>query len=151
MVLPLAGWDSKGSIMPIGTKLKYYQLDEDNDNLCVLCAESGEGTHEIQPIARWAHNLAVPTSTNASTLAPHPLELTISTQSVMISRKYRVVFSLDVSPSMTTVDPVTEDVLLDQAFCALEKFIRALAVPVALPGIPYQVSQSQHKPHHTCQ
>jgi hypothetical protein len=69
--------------------------------------------------------------------------MTPSTQLVLLSYKYRLVFSLDVTPSMAGIDPVTGEVLFDQVLATLEKCLVALSdVPVSFPGVSVQVSIS---------
>lgn len=44
--------------------------------------------------------------------------------------KYRIVFTIDASPSMATLDPVTGEVLLDQVYVSLERILTALVSPI---------------------
>ena len=66
--------------------------------------------------------------------------MTPATQMVILCYKYRLVFSIDVTPSMAAIDPVTGEVLFDQVIATLEKCLISLSdVPVSLPGISAQV------------
>jgi hypothetical protein len=80
----------------------------------------------------------VPTSTVPTTMPT--MYLTTSTRVVAVAYKYRIVFSLDVTPSMAAIDPVTGEVLFDQVLATLERCLHALVdAPVVIPGVNVKV------------
>lgn len=56
--------------------------------------------------------------------------------------KYRLVFSLDLTPSMASLDPITGTCLLDNLFPALQRAFLDLVKPINLPSIGLQVSSA---------
>jgi hypothetical protein len=53
----------------------------------------------------------------------------------ILACKYRIVFSMDASPSMATVDPITGEVLFDQLYFALETVLTALVQPIRFENV----------------
>lgn len=47
--------------------------------------------------------------------------------------KYRIVFSIDISPSMMAMDPASGDVLFDRVFVVLTKTLTAMCQPILVP------------------
>jgi hypothetical protein len=71
--------------------------------------------------------------------------VTPSTRVVVVVAKYRLVVSVDVTPSMAAIDPVTGCVLFDQVLITLEKCLISLCdTPVELPGVDVQVMNKSY-------
>ncbi|KAI0211904.1 KICSTOR complex protein SZT2 [Lamellibrachia satsuma] len=64
----------------------------------------------------------------------HLYKLTPDIQVTFIALRYRLVFILDVSPSIATVDLSTSEVLYDEAFKSLEIAMKGLVQPFHVPG-----------------
>lgn len=66
--------------------------------------------------------------------------MTPDTQIYTVAYKYRFVVSIDVTPSMAAIDPVTGEVLFDQVIATVEKCLIALTEnPVSFPALTSQV------------
>ncbi|KAF2077134.1 hypothetical protein CYY_001581 [Polysphondylium violaceum] len=50
----------------------------------------------------------------------------------VVASKYKFVFSLDISPSMTSVDPITGRVLVDELISSLESILLTLPLPIEM-------------------
>lgn len=57
------------------------------------------------------------------------------TQVSVVSSTYRFVFSLDMSPSMSTVDPISGRVLIDELISSLDSILISLSLPLNLPNM----------------
>ena len=63
-----------------------------------------------------------------------------STRAIQLCCKYRIVVSVDVSPSVASFDPITGEVLFSQIYRSIESALLALIQPIELPtSYPVQV------------
>jgi hypothetical protein len=67
---------------------------------------------------------------NKNLLISNQTKITTSTQINVIYTKYRVVFSLDVSPSMATLNCLTGEIPFDHIFAILRNLIDCLCKPI---------------------
>lgn len=59
------------------------------------------------------------------------------TKMSIASCKYRIVFTIDASTSMATLDPITGEVLLDQVYISLERVLTALVRPIRIGSLEF--------------
>ncbi|XP_016075639.1 PREDICTED: protein SZT2 isoform X2 [Miniopterus natalensis] len=67
-------------------------------------------------------------------VVPRPFLLVPSTQVTFLAWQYRFVIELDLSPSTGIVDDSTGEILFDEVFHALSRFLRGLLQPLRVPG-----------------
>jgi len=72
-------------------------------------------------------------------LFTQPYYLSTQTRIRTFAAKYRLVFSLDVSPSMATIDPISGQVLFDELYLSLERLFTALVAPIPVPSTTFEV------------
>lgn len=63
-----------------------------------------------------------------------PFKITHNTKVTFLARRYRLVFILDLSPSLATVDTQCNSVLYQEVFTALSRSLKGLAQPFFVPG-----------------
>lgn len=93
----------------------------------------------LYPTSSTDHNPAEPSNTDVIT---NSLELKLGsvgprTKMNIASCKYRIVFTIDASPSMATLDPLTGEVLLDQVYVSLERMLTALVRPIRIGSLEF--------------
>jgi len=99
------------------------------------CDKLDDFTQEIQVVSMLPKNyqdLLEEDSSDSS--GGGPFKITHNTKVTFLARRYRLVFILDLSPSMTTVDTQCNRVLYDEVFTALSRSLRGLAQPFFVPG-----------------
>lgn len=79
-------------------------------------------------------------STHDAVLAP-------KTEVFTLYAKYKVVFSIDLSPSMMVIDPINGDVIFDRVAGTLAKMLTALCEPVQIPDSQIEVYIQKNLTH----
>lgn len=67
------------------------------------------------------------------TLEGQPWQITTQTQATVMYCKYRIVFALDISPSVATLDWSANEILFGRLNAALEMTLRILLEPLQIP------------------
>ncbi|XP_053983197.1 KICSTOR complex protein SZT2-like [Hylaeus volcanicus] len=61
-------------------------------------------------------------------------KVTSTTSIIFLSHKYRIVFNLDLSPSLATVDIQHGEIVIDEVYVATKRFLEGIIRPLTIPG-----------------
>ncbi|CAL7950911.1 unnamed protein product [Xylocopa violacea] len=61
-------------------------------------------------------------------------KVTSATSVIFLAHKYRIVFNLDLSPSLATVDIQHGEIVIDEVYMATKRFLESIIRPFTVPG-----------------
>ncbi|CAK9801279.1 KICSTOR complex protein SZT2 [Anthophora quadrimaculata] len=83
-------------------------------------------------------------------------KVTSTTSIIFLAHKYRMVFNLDLSPSLATVDIQHGEIVIDEVYMATKRFLESIIRPFTIPGSKkimqpeIYVTIIAHTPFYTC-
>lgn len=128
-------------MLQIKTQVPTRLYIEDINRVKSWIQEEGGNVEIISP--KLAENVYKPRFPVAKSLF-HFLFST-ATEVTVIYSKYRIVISLDMSPSISSIDPTSGLVLLDHVRVTLEKCLLGLVQPIQFLTLSYLVPNMKHK------
>lgn len=75
-----------------------------------------------------------PSSWREETSHRYQYKITTNTSLVFLAHKYRMVFSLDLSPSLSTVDIQHGEIVIDEIYLATKRCLEGITRPFVVPG-----------------
>lgn len=75
-----------------------------------------------------------PESWSSETSHQYLYKVTSTTSIIFLAHKYRMVFNLDLSPSLATVDIQHGEIVIDEVYIATKHFLESIIKPFTIPG-----------------